>query len=178
MQFMTPFLPFLSLHLPPHFLHRSLASKMTSFFLPFFPPWSVSLPSSSSAPSIRFFCPFSLFSSSKSHYFVNFVARRCQRDLICKSHCTELIPNLSQCSDGLHSNSFPIKLFTMPPCFHLCLILFLSLWITGLFFMIIHLCGYMPYIIVCKVLFYLCDQRRQSKGNKSCGLSFCSLMKV
>lgn len=47
----------------------------------------MSLPFGSSAP----FSPFSL---SKSHYFVNFVASRCQRDLICESHSTELIPNL------------------------------------------------------------------------------------
>jgi len=33
-------------------------------------------------------------------------ASRRQRDLPCKSHCTELIPNLLQSSNGLHSISF------------------------------------------------------------------------
>lgn len=68
----------------------------------------VSLLSPSSVPSIRYFCPLSPFSLSKSHYFVNFVASRCQRDLLCESHCTELIPNLPQYSNELQSNSFPI----------------------------------------------------------------------
>lgn len=83
----------------------SLAAVTSPFSTPIFPSplkWDVflfflsffCLLSPSYVPSIRYFCPFSLFSLSKSHYFVNFVASRCQRDLICKSHSTELIPNL------------------------------------------------------------------------------------
>lgn len=89
-------------------------SKITSFFisssclaLPGLSP-SRRFLSPSSVPSIRLFCPFSPFSLSKSHYSVNFVGRRCQRDLLCESHCTELIPNLPRCSNGPHSNSLPI----------------------------------------------------------------------
>lgn len=82
---------------------------------------SVSQLSPSSVPSIRFFCPFSPFSLLKSHYFVNFVASLCQRDLICKSHCTELIPNLTQYWNGLYSDSLPILVFRIPQGFDLCL---------------------------------------------------------
>lgn len=99
----------------------SLTVFTSSFSTPAFPSLPLSLLSPSSVLSVRFFRPLARLPLSKSHYFVNFVASRCQPDLLCKSHCTDLIPNLPQYSNELHSNSCLILVFTIPQCFNLCL---------------------------------------------------------
>lgn len=91
-------------YLPIFHTYLPFSSKMRSVFFSFF-LLSVSQLSPSSVPSMRFFCPFSPFSLSKSHYFVNFVPSRCQRGLICKSHSRELTPNLPQYSIKTASQS-------------------------------------------------------------------------
>lgn len=96
----------------------SLAAVTSPFSTPIFPSplkWDLSyflsffcLSHSSLlhlSPPFGSFCPFSPFSLSKSHYSVNFVPSRCQRGLICKSHSTELTPNLPQYSIKTASQS-------------------------------------------------------------------------
>ena len=124
---------FLSLHLPPHFPHLSSPLSPLKMTSSSFSPSShlsvclaafsfiLSLPHVSFRPSPP--PPPSLSSSlSKSHYFVNFVAGRCQRDLICKSRSVELIPNLpKQLERGSIQTASPIEVFTIPRGLRLCL---------------------------------------------------------
>lgn len=162
--------------LPPHFPH------LPSFFLPppFFPPFNFS--PASFCPPAPFIGLFSFLFWAKSHYFVNFIAGRRQRDLICGSHSDELIPNsppiLGRGSIRAASRSAVLR------GFRLCLP-------TGSCSLMINHCGpflydnslvwgTLLYIMAGKAPFYLCDRSANVKENTklwAC-LVFASLMKV
>lgn len=112
---MTPFLPFLSLHLPPHF-HTYLPLN-DIFFFSFFP--SVSL-SPSCVRSTVFFCPFSPFSFVEN-LIILLIWSPTAANVTLNAGLAELIPNFPQYSFkqlpnlGVYNTTGPPSLFSSSP---------------------------------------------------------------